>query len=135
MRSDLHEVAIEELAQMGYTFKGGMLVPPDHVGELMAVVQSAPCGCQDGTCETKANGACRMTAEIRAMRAGESKSITDEQILEVGKALRGAPWRVGGRTAEVLEFSRRVLALRGNAAPQGEQEAVVSLQKNRLGGV
>lgn len=56
--------AIEELYQLGYTFKNGRLVPPDHVGELMVVVQASACGCQYGTCETKANSACRMRAEI-----------------------------------------------------------------------
>jgi Restriction alleviation protein Lar len=65
------EAAIEELHQLGYTFKDGRLVPPDHVGELMAVVQAFACGCQEGTCETKANRACRMTAEIAAMAAAQ----------------------------------------------------------------
>ncbi|MNT58596.1 hypothetical protein D3C72_1960420 [compost metagenome] len=65
------EAAIEELSQLGYTFKDGRLIPPDHVGELMAVVQASACGCQYGTCETKANRACRMTAEIAAMAAAQ----------------------------------------------------------------
>ncbi|WP_423933247.1 hypothetical protein [Comamonas sp. 23] len=63
--STLQEIAIEELYQLGYTFKDGRLIPPDHVGELMSVVQGSACGCQYGTCETKANRACRMTAEVR----------------------------------------------------------------------
>ncbi|MFE1574187.1 hypothetical protein ACFIQG_20610, partial [Comamonas odontotermitis] len=69
--STLQEIAIEELSQLGYTFKDGQMLPPDHVGELMAVVQSAACGCQYGTCETKANRACRMTAEIREQAQAE----------------------------------------------------------------
>ncbi|WP_347220338.1 Lar family restriction alleviation protein [Chryseobacterium sp.] len=69
--STLQEIAIEELYQLGYTVKDGRLVPPDHVGELIAVVHASACGCQEGTCETKANRACRMTAEIREQAQAE----------------------------------------------------------------
>ncbi len=69
--STLQEIAIEELYQLGYTFKDGRLIPPDHVGELVSVVQASACGCQYGTCETKANRACRMTAEIREQAQAE----------------------------------------------------------------
>ncbi len=79
--STLQEIAIEELYQLGYTFMDGRLVPPDHVGELMAVVQASACGCQYGTCETKANRACRMTAEIAAMAAAQPCRYTLDQGL------------------------------------------------------
>ncbi|MFS4552056.1 hypothetical protein [Comamonas resistens] len=62
----LRAIAIEELAQLGYTFDCDKMMPPDFVGELMHVAQSAPCGCREGTCESKSDRACRMTAEIAA---------------------------------------------------------------------
>lgn len=37
----LDKEAIEELSQLGYTVKDGRLIPPDYVGELMAVVQTS----------------------------------------------------------------------------------------------
>jgi len=62
----LRAIAIEELAQLGYTFDGDKMMPPEFVGELMHVVQTALCGCREGTCETKSDRACRMKAEIAA---------------------------------------------------------------------
>ncbi|WP_313330736.1 hypothetical protein [Comamonas sp.] len=44
----LAEEAVEELYQLGYTVKDGRLVPPDHVGELIAVVQAAMAAAQEG---------------------------------------------------------------------------------------
>lgn len=37
----LGAIAIEELAQLGYTFDGNKMMPPDFVGELLHVVQVA----------------------------------------------------------------------------------------------
>lgn len=37
----LRDIAIEELAQLGYTFDGDRMMPPDFVGELLHVVQTA----------------------------------------------------------------------------------------------
>lgn len=68
----LHMIAIEELAQLGYTFDGAKMTPPDFVGDMLAVVRTSPCGCRSAECESKSDRVCRMTTEIVDRAAREA---------------------------------------------------------------
>lgn len=65
----LRAIATEELAQLGYTFDGDRLIPPDFVGELMHVVQTAPPVHPHHCTARSADGACEeCEAHAQAMR-------------------------------------------------------------------
>ncbi|WPB58601.1 hypothetical protein [Xylophilus sp. GOD-11R] len=49
-----------------------------------------------------------------AAQASQPVTLSNSEILQAAAELRGVPWRIGGRSVEVLQFARKVLAL---AAP------------------
>jgi hypothetical protein len=53
--------------------------------------EQKPCGCRQGECETKADHACRMTAEIREQQA-KHKPLTRDEVRLLTCMHSGAPW-------------------------------------------
>ena len=124
------QVMQEELAQLGYQFKDGRMIPPEHVGELLAVVQDAPCGCQFGTCETKVDSRCRMKSEIAATQPAAQG--LDAQMLNFinDKRIALTPEYEGPWKAEVFgDEAEPVITTEGNTVRDAVSAAIAAQAK------